>query len=225
MWQERFVLQIGNDKFNKIKNTTILLVGLGGVGGYVLESLVRSGIEHIIIVDYDVIDVTNLNRQIISDTTNIGMYKVDAFKERIKKINPNCVVEVIKEKLGSNIDFLFTKHIDYIVDACDTFEAKIALIKAGINYNIKTISCMGTGNKLDPTKLNIMDISKTSYDPLARKIRKKLKEEHINKKVTVVCSTEKPIETNSSIISSNAFVPATAGLLITSYIINDIIKN
>ena len=225
MWQDRFLLQVGQNKLDEIKDKTILLVGLGGVGGYALESLVRSGIEHIIIVDYDVIDVTNLNRQIISDTTNIGKFKVDAFKERILKINPNCVVEVIKEKLGNDIDFLFTKHIDYIVDACDTFDAKMALIKAGINYNIKTISCMGTGNKLDPTKLSIMDISKTSYDPLARKIRKKLKEEHINKKVLVVCSTEKPIETNRSVISSNAFVPATAGLLITSYIINDIINN
>ena len=225
MWQDRFILQVGHDKFDKIKNKTILIVGLGGVGGYALESLVRSGIGHVIIVDYDVIDVTNLNRQIISDTTNIGKFKVDAFKKRILQINPDCIVEVIKEKLGDEIDFLFTRHIDYIVDACDTFEAKIALIKAGIKYNIKTISCMGTGNKLDPTKLSIMDINKTSYDPLARKIRKRLKEEHISKKVMVVSSTEKPIATNSSVISSNAFVPAIAGLLITGYVINDIINN
>ena len=221
---ERFKLQIG-DKINQIKNKTVLIIGLGGVGSYAIESLARSGIGTLIIVDNDTIDITNLNRQLMSLHSNIGHYKTEIWKERIKDINPNIkVISINKFITKENIKEIFNYNIDYIVDACDTIETKKELIRYANSKNIKIISSMGTGNKLDPSKLEIIDIRKTSYDPIAKIIRKMIKEEKINKKIYVVCSKEKPIKTNSKTISSNSFVPATAGLLCTSYIINDILK-
>lgn len=221
---ERLRLQVKEENLEKIKNTSVLIIGLGGVGSYALESLVRSGIGTLIIVDNDVVDITNLNRQMISLNSNIGMKKVDVWESRIKDINPNCkVIKIDKFITKDNIDILFKENIDYIVDACDTIETKKELIRQSIKRNIKIISSMGTGNKLDPTKLEIIDIRKTSYDPIAKILRKMIKDEKINKKIPVICSKEQSIKTNSKIISSNSFVPATSGLLITSYIINDII--
>lgn len=221
---ERLRLQVKEENLEKIKNTSVLIIGLGGVGSYALESLVRSGIGTLIIVDNDVVDITNLNRQMMSLNSNIGMKKVDVWGSRIKDINPNCkVIKIDKFITKDNIDILFKENIDYIVDACDTIETKKELIRQSIKRNIKIISSMGTGNKLDPTKLEIIDIRKTSYDPIAKILRKMIKDEKINKKIPVICSKEQSIKTNSKIISSNSFVPATSGLLITSYIINDII--
>lgn len=221
---ERLRLQVKEENLEKIKNTSVLIIGLGGVGSYALESLVRSGIGTLIIVDNDVVDITNLNRQMMSLNSNIGMKKVDVWESRIKDINPNCkVIKIDKFITKDNIDILFKENIDYIVDACDTIETKKELIRQSIKRNIKIISSMGTGNKLDPTKLEIIDIRKTSYDPIAKILRKMIKDEKINKKIPVICSKEQSIKTNSKIISSNSFVPATSGLLITSYIINDII--
>lgn len=220
---QRFELLIG-DKINLIKNKTILIVGIGGVGGYVLESLVRAGIGKIIIVDNDIVDITNLNRQLISLHSNIGEYKVDVACQRVRDINPNCeIITVNKFLTKDNTIDLFNTNIDYIVDACDTIEVKKELIRISINKNIKLISSMGTGNKLNPSKLEIVDLRKTSYDPIAKILRKMLKDERINKKVMVVCSKENPIKTNSKTIGSTSFVPAVAGLLCTSYIINDIV--
>jgi tRNA A37 threonylcarbamoyladenosine dehydratase len=221
---QRLELQIKKQNIEKIKNSCILIVGLGGVGSYATESLVRSGIGKIIIVDKDVIDITNLNRQLMSLHSNIGEDKVEVWKKRINDINPNCEVIPIKSFITKeNINDLFKYHIDYVVDACDTIETKKALVKECINRKIKIISSMGTGNKLDPSQLKIMDIRKTSYDPIAKILRKMFKDEKIKEKYPVVCSFEKPIKIESKTISSNSFVPATSGLLITSYIINDII--
>lgn len=220
----RFELQIKEENMNKVINTSVAIIGLGGVGGYTLESLVRSGISKLIIVDNDKIDITNLNRQIVALHSNIGTNKTAAWENRIKDINPNCEVIKINEFITKdNIAQIFKYNIDYLVDACDTIDTKKELIRKCIEKNIKIISSMGTGNKLDPSKLQIIDIRKTSYDPIAKILRKMIKTEKINKKIPVVCSIEKSINTNSKTISSNAFVPATAGLLITSYIINDII--
>lgn len=221
---ERLKLQVKEENVNKIINTTVLIVGLGGVGGYVVESLVRSGIGHIIIVDNDKIDITNLNRQIVSLHSNIGLFKTDAWESRIKDINPECIVTKITDFITKdNIDLIFREKIDYIVDACDTVLTKFELMKYASINNIKIISSMGTGNKLDPSKLEIMDIRKTSYDPIAKKLRKMVKDTKLKAKIPVVCSKEEAIKMSSKTISSNSFVPATAGLLITSYIINDII--
>lgn len=220
----RFELLVGN-KINKIKNTSVLVIGLGGVGGYTIESLVRSGINHIILVDNDKVDITNINRQIISTTNNIGEFKTDEWKKRINIINPNCKVDIINEFIDkTNINLLFNKNIDYIVDACDTVETKFLIIKECLNRNIKLISCMGTGNKIDSSRLKIIDIRKTNYDKLAKKLRKLLKEHGINKKIMVVCSDEPGYTKIDKTIPSNSYVPATAGLLCTDYIINDILK-
>ena len=219
---DRFELLIG-DKINDIKIKTILIIGLGGVGSYACESLIRSGIQNIIIVDNDKIDITNLNRQLMTNMNNIGEYKVDVWYDRIKSINPNCNVIKIKEFIDkNNIEKLFDKKIDYVIDACDTINTKVLLIEKCIKNNIKIISCMGTGNKMNPQLLKITDISKTNYDKLAKIMRKKLKDIGINH-VTVVSSSEEPYTKIDKVIPSNSFVPATAGLLLTSYIINDIV--
>lgn len=222
---EREIKLIGESNYNKIKSSTIAVIGLGGVGGYATEALIRAGIENIIIVDYDKVDITNLNRQIIALQNNIGMYKTEVEKERILNINPNCNITVINKKLDeNNLTELFNYNIDYIVDACDTLKVKEGLILECIKRNIKQISCMGTGNKLNPELLTITDIKKTNYDPLAKKIRKFVKDNKINKKIMVVSSIEQPKKTEGT-ISSISYVPSVAGLLCASYIINDIIKN
>ena len=220
---DRLELLIGKNNIEKIKNTKILLIGIGGVGGYTLESLIRSGIENITIVDYDTIDITNLNRQIISLNNNIGNYKVDEYELRIKNINPNCKIKKIKEKITlSNFNLLEITSYDYVIDACDSIDVKKEIIRKCIENNIKFITCMGTGYKMNPSKLEIMDIRKTSYDPIAKIIRKMVKDEKIKGKVMCVCSNEKK-NVNSKVIASNSFVPATAGLLLTSYVINNIV--
>ncbi|MBQ8234643.1 MAG: ThiF family adenylyltransferase [Bacilli bacterium] len=210
------------DKIKDIKNKHVLVIGLGGVGGYTVESLIRSGIEKITIVDYDKIDITNLNRQIIANMNNIGCFKVDEMEKRIISINPNCKIYKIKDKITiENIDILFQNKIDYLIDACDTVSVKKELILKCIDKKIKFISCMGTGNKMDPSKLKIMDVRDTNYDPLARIIRKMVKDKKIKDKIYVVASSEIPIKRDK--IGSNAYVPSTAGLLLTSYVINDIV--
>lgn len=222
---KRLELIIGQDNLKDLSNKTVLVLGCGGVGGYTIESLVRSNIGKLIIVDCDVVDESNINRQIIALNSTIGKYKVDVFKKRIKDINSNCKVKTIKEFITKdNIDILFKEHIDYFVDACDTLETKKEVIKECINRNIKLISSMGTGNKLDPSKLKITTLDKTEYDPIAKILRKYCRDNKINKKITVLCSTERPIKTNSRVVGSTSFVPSSAGLLITSYIIKDIIK-
>ena len=219
---DRLELLVGN-KINDIMDKTVLVLGLGGVGSYVCESLIRSGIEKIIIVDNDKVDITNLNRQLMTTLDNIGKFKTDVWKERIKLINPNCQVIDINTFIDrDNIDLLFNYDIDYFVDACDTIDTKVLAIKKCQEKGINVISCMGTGNKMNPSRLKITDISKTSYDKLAKVMRKKLKEVEI-KHVTVVSSDEESYTKIDKTIPSNSFVPATAGLLITSYIINDIV--
>ena len=221
---ERVIKLIGEDNFKKITNTTVAVVGIGGVGVYAVEALIRSGISKIIIVDYDTIEISNLNRQIIADQKHLGFFKVDEMERRILNINSNCKVIKICDKLSlDNIDNLFKYSFDYLIDACDTINVKQELIKKCLDKDIKIISCMGTGNKLDPSKLEITDIKKTSYDPIAKKIRRYLSANHINKKVPVVYSNEQNNKFEGS-IPSMVFVPATAGLLCANYVIRNIIE-
>lgn len=221
---DRFELLVGSNNIEKIKNTHVLVLGLGGVGSYALEALVRSGVENIIIVDFDVVDITNLNRQLMTNHQNIGDLKTKVLKERIASINPNCKVKIINKKLTKNdITELFENNLNYIIDACDTLEVKEELILKCHEYKVKLISSMGTGNKFDPTRLKVMDIRKTSYDPLAKRIRKFVIDNKINYKVNVVCSDEQPLKISKQ-VGSTAFVPATAGLLCASFVINDIVK-
>lgn len=221
---EKTIALIGEDNFNKIKTKTILVVGIGGVGGFATEALIRSGIHNIILIDHDTIDITNLNRQIIANTKNVKNPKVKEFENRIKEINPDCNVITYKLFLDdTNIDILNNHNIDYIVDACDSVKTKKLLINYSINKNIKLISSMGTANKIDPTKLEITDIRKTSYDPLAKILRKYVNDLKINKKIMVVSSKESPAKKEQ--LSTLIFVPATAGILCAKYVINDIISN
>lgn len=215
---------IGIDNLNKIKNTTVAVVGLGGVGGYTVESLVRSGIENIIIVDYDKIDISNLNRQIIANTLNINKLKVDEMEKRINSINPNCKVVKINLKLNiDNLDILFKYKFDYLVDCCDTIVVKQELIKRCLNNDIEIISCMGTGNKLNSTLLEIVDVRDTSYDPVAKRIRKYVNDNRIKGKIPVVYSREQNCKFEGS-IPSMIFVPASAGIMCANYVVTEIIK-
>ena len=216
---------IGNDNLKKINKKSVLVLGCGGVGGYVVEALARSNIGTLILVDFDKVDISNINRQIIALESTIGKYKVDLLERRVKDINKDCKIIKINKFIDlDNLDELFNNKIDFFVDACDTVSVKKRIIKECLERKIKFISSMGTGNKLDPSKLEIMDIRKTVNDPLARILRKFVKDEKITDKIMVLSSSELPVKTGDRIPGSTAFVPSSAGLLIASYIINYIIN-
>ena len=217
---------ISKEKQDILNSKTVAIFGIGGVGGYVAESLARAGIKNLILIDNDTISISNINRQIIALHSTIGKYKVDVMRERLKDINPNINIITFKTfiKDGNSKEILQSQKIDYIVDAIDTVSAKLELIKFANELNTPIISSMGTGNKLSPEKLEITDINKTTVCPLAKKIRKELKQLGI-KKLTVVYSTEEPTKLiETSTIGSISFVPSIAGLLISSKIIRDFIK-
>ena len=216
---------IGEDNLSNLNNKSVLILGVGGVGGYVAEALARSGIGTLILVDFDVIDETNINRQIIALESTVGLKKVDVLEKRIKDINNNInVIKIDKFIDCDNYTLLFENNIDYFVDACDTVSTKKSVIKYCLDNNINFITSMGTGNKFDPSKLEIVDIRKTVNDPLARIIRKFVKDLKTNKKVMVCTSSELPIKTGDRTPGSTAFVPSSAGLLIGSYIVREFIK-
>ena len=220
---ERLEKLVSKEAINSLNKKTVLVLGIGGVGGYTVEALVRSNIGKIIIVDGDKIEESNINRQIIALEKTIGKKKTEVMKKRIKDINSNCEVITISEFINEdNIDILFKEKIDYLVDACDTIKTKKLVIKECIERKIKIISSMGTAKKMDPSKLEITDIYKTINDPIARIIRKYVKDEKI-KHLTVLSSKELPKKTSG--LGSNAFVPPVAGLLIASYIVNDIVNS
>ncbi len=215
---------VGSENIEKIRKLKVLVLGLGGVGGYVVESLVRCGVENITLVDGDTIKPSNINRQIIVTSKNINKYKTKEWKKRIKLINKNAIVNIINTHITEdNIEILFSENYDYIVDACDSTKVKVRLIRECDQRNIKLIASMGTANKLNATKLVITTLDKTQTDPLAKKIRRELgKDKDLMEKVVVVTSTESPI--NNNMLGSTAYVPAVCGLYITNYIINDVIK-
>lgn len=222
---DRLAKIIGEDSVSILERRCVLVLGVGGVGGYVCEALARSGIGKLILVDFDTVDETNINRQIIALESTVGLKKVDVLEKRIKDINNKCeVIKIDKFIDAEELINLFDYNIDYFVDACDTMTTKKAVIRECIKRNVKFISSMGTGNKLDPSKLEIIDIRKTVNDPLAKLIRKFVKDEKINKKVMVLSSTELPIKTGDRIPGSTVFVPASAGLLIASYIVRQFIE-
>ena len=220
---ERLIGLIGEEKLKEIERKKILLIGVGGVGSYALEALIRNGFYDITIVDFDTIDLSNLNRQLITDSTNIGKYKVDEAKKRALLINPNINIQAINEKLNKEkLRKLLNQNFDYIIDACDTLDVKFALMENSLHYSYKLISSMGTAKKTDPTKLEITTLDKTNNDPIARLLRNKVRKAHINKKIYVVSSTEVPKQIN--MLGTANLVPSVAGLLCVSFIFNDIIK-
>jgi len=214
---------LGNENVEKLFDKHVIVFGVGGVGGYVVEALARSGIGKISIVDNDVVNESNINRQIIALHSTVGMQKVEVLKNRILDINPECKVFVYNQFFlpeNSN-DFDFSIY-DYVVDAVDTVTAKIEIIKKSKESNVPVISSMGTGNKLNPMGFKVSDISKTKVCPLARVMRNELKKRGISK-VKCVYSEENPvIQTQTP--ASVAFVPSVAGLLIASEVIKDLVK-
>lgn len=219
---ERLITLIGEDDVNKLKKANVLIVGLGGVGGYALETLVRSGIYNLTIVDGDIVELSNLNRQIISKMDVIGRPKALVAQARTLEINPDVNLKVINQFISEdNFSLLNIDSFDYVIDACDDLNLKMLLIKNADKY--KLISSMGTANKMDMTRFKITTIDKTSYDSLAKIIRKKIKEEKIRTKFKVVASDEKVMK-NGTKLGTIAYMPAVSGLLCASYVINDIIN-
>ena len=229
----RTELLLGADGVDKLKNSSVAVFGVGGVGSFTVEALARSGVGSIAIVDNDKVCVTNINRQIIATSKTIGRNKVEVMRDRILEINPKCNVEIHQSFYGAeNADEFDLSIYDYVVDAIDTVSSKLILIEMAKACNTPIISCMGAGNKLDPTKFEVTDIYKTSLCPLARVMRHELRKRK-KESLKVVYSKEKPIkpivndeENNTQrkqIPGSVAFVPSVAGLIIAGEVIKDLI--
>ncbi len=214
---------LGEQAMEKLKKARVAVFGIGGVGGHVVEALVRSGVGAVDIVDSDKVCLSNLNRQIIATESSIGKYKVDVMKERILDINPEAVVNVHKcfylPETKDEFDF---SQYSYVVDAVDTVTAKIQLVMEAAEAGVPIISSMGAGNKLDPTAFQVADIYKTSVCPLAKVMRRELKKRGI-KKLKVVYSREQPVVKNA-VPASVAFVPSVVGLIIAGEVIKDLAK-
>ncbi len=236
-------LAVGTEGLNKLKNTTVAILGVGGVGSFAAEACARSGVGRIILVDKDNVDITNINRQLVAYLSTVGKSKSAVMKERIADINPECeVIDMHMFYTEETYESFFDLKPDYVIDASDTVIYKIHIVKECLKRNIPIISSMGAANKMDPTRFQIADISKTHTDPLAKVIRTKLRKEGIKKGVTVVFSDESPIVIRPDVAeyvgkpeaeirkakmppSSNAFAPSVAGLIAASWVINKILAD
>ncbi len=226
---QRLELLVGAEGMERLEKSSVLILGVGGVGSYVTEALARSAIGRLILVDMDVIDITNFNRQLHSMDDTLGLMKIEVMRERILKINPRCKVDVLPlfyEESGNNQ--LFGYQPDYIVDAIDTITSKIAVITEAKRRGVPIISSMGAANKFDPSQFIITDIAKTHMDPVAKVVRRLLREQGIYKGVTVAFSPEQPVKVTNvkkgeSRLGSTAFVPPAAGLLIASKVVQDLL--
>ena len=239
-------LIIGDEGINKLKNSNVIVFGVGGVGSFAAEAIARAGVGNLTIVDFDDVDITNINRQLPALHSTVGKYKVEVMKDRILDINPDINIKAIREVYNKDTsESILCENYDYVVDAIDMVTSKIHLIETCKNKGLEIISSMGMGNKLDPTKIEVTDIHKTTICPLARVMRKELKDRKI-KKLKVVYFEEKPIRPiddlsiscrthcicppgtkrkctiRRDIPGSNAFVPSTVGLIIASDVIKDL---
>lgn len=244
----RTELLVGKEALEKLNNSKVAVFGLGGVGSFVIEGLARAGVGNFILVDDDKVCLTNINRQLLATRKTVGKFKVELAKERILDINPEAKVEIYQQFFMPDTEGIIDESVSYIVDAIDTVTAKIELVMRAEKYHIPIISCMGTGNKLDPTKFEITDINKTSVCPLAKVMRKELRNRGI-KKLKVLYSKEEPIKPDETlecsckngcicppgtvrkctarnqVPGSISFVPSVAGLIISGEVIKDLIKN
>lgn len=238
----RTELAIGSEGLERLKNSTVAVLGVGGVGAMAVEALARAGVGRIVMIDKDVVDITNVNRQIHALLTTIGQSKTQLMKERIALINPDCeAITLDMFYTDETYEKLFEYDLDYVIDASDTISYKIHLIKECLKRDIPIISSMGAANKMDPSRFQVADISKTTVDPIARVIRQKLRKDGIYKGVKVVFSTEPPVkpreQVRQRIVPDNApairkaqqppasisFVPPVAGLLMVGQCINDLL--
>lgn len=216
---ERSLQLIGEENFKVLKNAKVCVIGLGGVGGTALMSLVRSGVSNFLLIDFDNVSLSNLNRQIFYDTNDIGKFKTDICFKKIKSISPDCTVERICSKVDDNFSFEKLLDYDFIIDAIDDIKAKKNLIKFCIAHNLNLVSSLGMGNRLSPENIKITTLDKTYNDPLAKKLRYELRKDGVDiKKVHVCFCSSDTIKSN--IISSMIFTPSTAGLLIGYYVVN-----
>ncbi len=219
----RLEILIGHDDIQTLTKKSVFILGIGGVGGYVCEALARSGVGRLVLVDSDIIDVTNINRQIIALHSTVGRKKVEVMKERILDINPDCEVEAYDMFLDNDLSILDKVDVDFVVDCCDTVSTKKNIISYCTSKNISFLTCLGTAKKFNPSLLEITDLSKTYNDPLARILRKYVKDSHIISKIPVCFSSELPADVKG--LGSTAFVPSSAGLLIASYVIQYLLQN
>ncbi|PZD94236.1 tRNA threonylcarbamoyladenosine dehydratase [Paenibacillus sambharensis] len=239
----RTELAIGPEGLEVMKNSTVAVLGIGGVGSIAAEALARTGVGRIILIDKDVVDITNVNRQIHALTTTVGQPKADLMQERIKLINPECdAVSLRMFYTEETYEKLFEYELDYVLDASDTLSYKVHLIKQCLERKIPIISSMGAANKMDPTKFQVVDISKTHTDPVARVVRQKLRREGVKRGVKVVFSTEEPKKPREDVTqrivpenapeirkakmppASNAFVPPVAGLIMVSVAVRELLE-
>lgn len=229
----RTEMLIGEEGINRLNDSKVAIFGIGGVGSYVAEALARCGVGKFILVDNDKVTITNINRQIIATTKTIGQYKVDLMKQRILDINPEAKIEIYKTFYMPDCnEEILDSSVSYVVDAIDTVTAKIFLVEEATRLNIPVISSMGTGNKLDPSKFEITDIYKTSVCPLAKVMRKELRQRNI-KQLNVLYSKEEPVKPRKEneektakrqVPGSIAFSPSVAGLMIASKVVKDLIN-
>ena len=226
----RTEILIGKKGIEKLNKAKVVIFGIGGVGSYVVEALARVGVGHLILVDFDKVDITNLNRQIEATHSTIGKLKIEVMKERILDINPNAKVEIYKpDEIEDGEENIIDNTITYVVDAIDTMTSKLKIIEKAKKENVPIISATGTGNKLDPTMFEVEDIYKTSVCPVCKILRKELKNRGI-KDLKVVYSKELPVkpqierETTEKTIGSISFVPSVAGLIIAGEVVKDIIQ-
>lgn len=239
----RIELMFGREGYQLFRKSSVAVLGLGGVGSFTAEALARTGIGRLILLDKDCIDITNINRQIHSTLETVGQPKVEVMKKRIATINPDCEVIALQmfyqEETAQEI---FRYPLDYVADAMDTISAKLHLIMECKKRNIPIISSMGAANKIDPTRLKVADLFETTYDPIAKVLRRELRKRGITKGVPVVYSTESPIKTHDEVLpdvvsdpdssirkvtnppASNGFVPSVAGLIMASVIIRELLE-
>lgn len=230
-FKTRTGLIIGDEGLNKLKESNVIIFGVGGVGSFAAEAIARAGVGNLTIVDFDDVDITNINRQLPALHSTVGKYKVEVMKERILDINPDINIKAIRKLYNKDTsESILNENYDYVVDAIDMVTSKIHLIENCKSKGLDIISSMGMGNKLDPTKIEVTDIHKTKICPLARVMRKELKDRKI-KNLKVVYSTEQPKELKKKIFNgkkltagSVSFVPSVAGLVIASVVINDLLN-
>lgn len=226
MNNERSALLLGNEALEILKNKTVLVVGIGGVGSFCVEALARTGIGHLILVDKDKVESSNINRQLLATTETIDQVKVIVMKKRIQTLNPECKVDTYDCFYDSSMDEkIFSQKIDFVIDCIDSIKSKQDLAMACIQRDIPFLSSMGTARRLDPSKLEIMELEKTSYDPIAKRMRNWKRKNKIRNKIWVVCSTEppRPVEAGKP-LPSMIFVPASAGLLLASECVKKLIN-
>ena len=226
MNNERSALLLGNEALEILKNKTVLVVGIGGVGSFCVEALARTGIGHLILVDKDKIESSNINRQLLATIETIDQVKVIVMKKRIQTLNPECKVDTYDCFYDCSMDEkIFSQRIDFVIDCIDSIKSKQDLAMACIQRDIPFLSSMGTARRLDPSKLEIMELEKTSYDPIAKRMRNWKRKNKIRNKIWVVCSTEppRPVEAGKP-LPSMIFVPASAGLLLASECVKKLIN-